>query len=367
MTAGSQQRDLQLQLQESAERIRAILDASQDAFIGFDFKGIITGWNASAERMFGWSVQEAVGQPLADLIVPERLRCQVDTALAQFTATGTGDFTNRMLELIVADRTGKEFTVETSISLGVTCANGFFSAFLHDITERREIEVMKADFVSGVSHELRTPLTAIRLSLGMLSDGSMGVLDPGVQKLLDIAHNSCERLVSLINDILDSEKIAAGQIEFNFVSQSMMPIIESAIEASRAFSLQYGVVARVESDGSDPHALVDRDRMVQVLVNLLSNSAKFSPEGGEVLVRLETREASLRIAVVDRGTGIPVAFRDRIFEKFTQADASNTRTRNGTGLGLSICRALVQAHHGEIGFVSASGEGSTFYVDLPLA
>ncbi len=310
---------------------------------------------------------EAVGQPLADMIAPQRLRCQVDDALAQFNATGTGDFTQRRLELIVVDRTGLEFPVETSINVTATSCSGFFSAFLHDLSERKQIEVMKAEFVASVSHELRTPLTAIRLSLGMLSDGSMGVLDAGVQKLLDIAHNSCERLVRLINDILDSEKIAAGQIEFNFVRQPMMPIIDSAIDATRPFSLQYGVVARVETDGSDPQASVDRERMVQVLVNLLSNAAKFSPAGGEVLVRLETRDGVLRICVVDRGTGIPVAFRDRIFEKFAQADGSNTRTRNGTGLGLSICQKLVQAHHGEIGFISASGEGSTFYVDLPLA
>ena len=354
-------------VREAEARVHGILDASQDAFIAFGVDGTIRDWNLAAEKMFGMTKHEALGQSVTQAIVQPHLRERLMRAIAAVDADGNSALANGRLELLVSDRNGRAFDVACSIGWAGNADSGFFCSFLHDISERKQVEKMKAEFVATVSHELRTPLTAIRFSLNMLADGSMGVFDPDVQKLLDIANDSCERLVRLINTILDIEKIESGQIAYRFVAQPMRPLVDAAMASMRAFALQFNVTLRLEDDGSAPQAAVDADRMTQVVVNLLSNAAKYSPPGGEVVVRLETRLDTLRLSVSDCGDGIPVAFRARVFEKFAQADSSNTRTRDGTGLGLSICRQLVRAHGGQIDFTSAYGEGTTFHVDLPLA
>ncbi len=354
-------------VREAEARVHGILDASQDAFIAFGLDGTISDWNLAAEKMFGMTKHEALGQSVTQAIVQPHLRQRLIRTIAAVDAEGNSAFASGRLELLVSDRNGREFYVECSIGWAGNADSGFFCSFLHDISERKQVEKMKAEFVATVSHELRTPLTSIRFSLNMLADGSMGVFDPDVQKLLDIANDSCERLVRLINTILDIEKIESGQIAYHFVAQPLRPLVEAAMASMRSFALQFDVTLRLEDDGSAPQAAVDVDRLTQVVVNLLSNAAKYSPRGGEVVVRLETRLDTVRLSVSDHGDGIPVAFRSRVFEKFAQADSSNTRTRDGTGLGLSICRQLVRAHGGQIHFTSSYGEGTTFHVDLPLA
>ncbi|MFP5393100.1 MAG: ATP-binding protein [Gammaproteobacteria bacterium] len=354
------------QVRSSQARIEAILETSHDAFIGVDLQGRITDWNSSAELLFGMPRAQVLGHSAAELIVPAHLRQRFIERLAQVDPSGSDAVAGRM-ELIFMDSRGREFPVETSVSLTREHGRAFFSAFLHDISARKEVERMKNEFISTVSHELRTPLTAIRFSLGMLADGSMGEFDPGVTKLVTIASDSCERLVRLINEMLDLEKIESGQMEYRLEVEPLLPLAQRVLDATRAFAAPYQVTLRLETDGSDPRVALDPDRMTQVLVNLLSNAIKFSHAGGAVELWVQTVGAQARIAVIDHGEGIPPAFRPRIFEKFAQADGSNTRTRNGTGLGLAICRELVEAHGGTIGFTSEVGQGTTFEVLLPLA
>jgi CheY-like chemotaxis protein len=185
---------------------------------------------------------------------------------------------------------------------------------------------------------------------------------------VEIALKNAERLVRLINDILDIEKIEAGRMAFDFKEVPLKPLVLQALEANQGFAAQYGV--RLEGTALPPDewkVRVDTDRLLQVLTNLLSNAVKFSPAGAAVEVLSERRGGEVRVTVRDHGPGIPEAFRSRIFSKFAQADSSDTRKKGGTGLGLSIAKAIVEKMGGRIGFFSREGEGTDFFFDLPLA
>ncbi len=354
-------------IRANEERIETILEAAQDAFIGVSLDGTITDWNARAAQMFGLSRAEVIGQPVAYMIVPPRLRDSFYKGLIGFNTTGEAPFTKGRIELTVCDKEGKEFPVETTITLAGGHQQAFFATFLHDISDRKQVEKMKNEFISTVSHELRTPITAIRISLGMLADGSVETFSPDVKKLIDIAYDSCERLVRMVNDILDIEKIESGRMQYQLKVQPLMPMVEAAVASTAAYAAPYIVGLTLDSDDSDPKVSFDHDRMTQVMVNLLSNAVKFSQAGQQVRVKVETRGDKARISVTDHGPGIPEEFQARIFQKFAQADGSNTRRVEGTGLGLSICQQLVQGHGGAISFETETGKGTTFHVDLPLA
>jgi CheY-like chemotaxis protein len=216
-----------------------------------------------------------------------------------------------------------------------------------------------------VSHELRTPLTSIRGSLGLLAAGVVGALPERAKNLVEIAAKNSERLVRLINDMLDIEKIESGKIGFRYLPNEMMPLVEQAVAANRAFAGELGVELAVVASLPGARCWVDADRIVQVLTNLLSNAAKFAPRGSTVEVAVERREGDVIVAVADRGAGIPPEFEGRIFDKFAQADPTSTRQKEGTGLGLSISKAIVERHGGRIWFESAPGVGTTFYFALP--
>jgi signal transduction histidine kinase len=240
-----------------------------------------------------------------------------------------------------------------------------FSAFVQDISRRKEMERMKNEFISTVSHELRTPMTAIYASLSLLESGVAGELAPDVQRLIGLSSKSCERLIRLINDVLDVEKIQSGLMQYDMQRQPLRPLVEQAIRDTEAFAGEMGV--RFDfAPGADAQVLADADRIVQVSVNLLSNAAKFSPPQGTVDVALEVMDQVVRVTVTDRGAGVPQGFRERVFERFAQADGSDRRQKGGTGLGLNICRSIVQDHHGRIDFDSVPGR-TAFFFELPLA
>jgi len=236
---------------------------------------------------------------------------------------------------------------------------------LFDITERKRVENMKNDFISTVSHELRTPLTSIRGALGLVTGGAAGEVPASVAPLLKIAHSNSERLVRLINDILDIEKIESGHMAFELMPIAPEIVVKHAVEASRSYLPERNVSIRVVNDAPEAVVVADADRLHQVLANLLSNAIKYSPEGGEVTVHLKRRPTGLRISVVDHGPGVPVGFQQRIFRKFEQADASATRDKPGTGLGLSIVKAIVERLGGSVSFQSQPNVETAFHVDLP--
>jgi signal transduction histidine kinase/DNA-binding response OmpR family regulator/HAMP domain-containing protein len=234
-----------------------------------------------------------------------------------------------------------------------------------DSTEWKQADLAKRAFVSTVSHELRTPLTSIQGSLGLVAGGAMGSLPDAAKRLVDIANSNCQRLTRLINDILDIEKIEQGHMEFDLKPQALMPLLRQAVEANRGYGVPLGVHLKLIELEPDVEIEVDADRFVQVVNNLVSNAVKYSPKGGQVEVGARRQADGVRIFVSDHGDGIPEAFRDRLFGRFTQADSSDRRAKGGTGLGLSIAKAIVERFGGQIGFETAEGQGTTFHFDLP--
>jgi PAS domain S-box-containing protein len=238
---------------------------------------------------------------------------------------------------------------------------------LLDISERKEMDRMKSEFISVVSHELRTPLTAIRGSLGLMATAMKDSLPPKALHLVEIGHRNSERLIALVNDILDMEKLAANRMPFELKREDLAALAAQAVESTAAYAEKYKVAYVLQNRAADLPVMVDANRMAQIFANLLSNAAKFSPEGGRVEVAICSRAGRARLDVTDHGPGIAEEFKARIFGRFVQADSSVTRAKGGTGLGLHITRELVERMGGTIGFESQPGEGATFWVEFPLA
>jgi len=361
--------DALLTVSAGKQRIDTILATVQDAFVAIDMQGRLVDWNAAAETMLGWRRDEVLGRPAAELVVPERLRANALAALHHFRETGQLEIEGRRVERVLRRRDGSEVQVEMTAGIAGTPEGPFFSIFAQDISGRKEVERMKNEFVSTVSHELRTPLTSISASLALLADGMAGELPADAQVLVGIANASSERLVRLIGEVLDIQKMDAGRMDFERKPQPVWPIAEAAVASMASLAAQSGVTLACQAGpGADGlQATVDRDRITQVLANLLSNAVKFSEAGTTVLTRVEDGGGCVRLSVADQGSGIPEAFRGRVFQRFAQADGTNSRRSGGTGLGLSICKAIVDEHGGTIRFDSVVGQGTTFTIELPLA
>jgi len=231
--------------------------------------------------------------------------------------------------------------------------------------ERKRLERLKDEFVATVSHELRTPLTSISGSLGLLMGTTDGNLPDATRRLLEIAHKNSQRLVRLVNDILDIEKMECGRVAFNFARVDVRSLVEQAIEGNRELAEGYGVQIRLEGPHAVADVRADPDRLAQVVTNLLSNALKFSSAQQEVVLSLAEANGAVRISVRDHGAGISVDFKPHIFERFARADATNTRQNGGTGLGLSIVKQIVDRLGGTTGFADAPGGGTVFHVEVP--
>lgn len=234
-----------------------------------------------------------------------------------------------------------------------------------DISEQKEADRLKNEFISIVSHELRTPLTSIAGSMGLLSNNAAGELPPKASRLAQIAYRNAQQLTILINDLLDIEKLVAGKMAFEMASCKVTEVVHECLESLENFSVEKRVTLKAKHI-HDVQVNADRGRLCQALNNLLSNAIKFSPEDSEVTVASEKSENELRIYVSDQGQGIPAEFRERIFQKFSQADSSDQRAKGGTGLGLAITRELMHAMSGDVGFESEEGKGASFWLSLPL-
>ncbi len=241
-------------------------------------------------------------------------------------------------------------------------------AIYRDVSERKVIEKAKNEFIATVSHELRTPLTSMKGALGLALSGAVGEMPEKMNGMINMAASSCDRLVTLINDILDLEKIEAGKMDYKKQIFDLDEMVTKALESSKFYADEHGVkIRRLDSKpGQSWLTYGDATRLTQVMDNLISNAAKFSEAGSEIHVSLSEVSGRLRIGIRDFGSGIPKKAQPTIFEKFTQADSSDTRSKGGTGLGLSIVRLIVEHHQGRISFVSEEGVGTEFFVDLPM-
>jgi PAS domain S-box-containing protein len=277
-----------------------------------------------------------------------------------------GEFKTYQLERRFYRKTGRIVWTLFNVSL-VRRANGepnYFIAQIQDISERKEVERIKNEFISVVSHELRTPLTSVRGSLGLLAGAMSSEMSEGAKKLVNIAQRNAERLILLINDMLDMDKIASGQMRFEYTTEAVPHLIKQAVESNQPYGDKLSVCFRALPLDQELKIHVDPERLLQALSNLLCNAAKFSNPGDTVEVAAEQAGETVRILVMDHGTGIPEEFRSHIFSKFSQADSSGTRTKGGSGLGLYISKQIVEHMGGRIGYETEHGVGSTFWVEF---
>lgn len=365
-------------LEKTLNLQRTIIDSAGYAIIVSDIHGTIKQFNPAAEKLLGYSALEVVD-------AMNFTQFHDPAEIAERSATAAGDGAGASIsptDLVTGKarhgfidecewryihRNGNKIPVQLSVA-AVHGSDGSTTGFLMiagDISERKKIERLKTEFISTVSHELRTPLTSIRGSLGLILGGVMGEIPVQSKGLLVIANKNVERLSHLINDILDTEKIESGKMDFHIRKQKLAPLLHQALEGIAGYGRQFNVTFELVNDAPECEAAVDSDRFLQVMANLLSNAAKFSPVGGTVKIALGYHGAAIRIAVIDKGKGISPEFRDHVFEKFAQADASDSKQKGGTGLGLSITKSMVEKMAGTISFDSQEGLGTTFYVDFP--
>ena len=270
------------------------------------------------------------------------------------------------LQLLGRRKDGTEFPTEVGLNPIHAGEELMVLCVCVDVTERKRTERLKDEFVATVSHELRTPLTSIAGALGLLIGQWTKDLPESAARLLAIAHANSLRLGRLINDILDIEKIESGHVLFNLRRVDVRSLVAQVIDDIRGYSDTCGVRMELDAESADADTNADPDRLSQAVANLLSNAIKFSPSGGEVRVAVENNGDDLRITVRDHGAGIPDAFKPHIFEKFAQADATDSRQKGGTGLGLSIVKEIAGRLGGKVGFQDAPGGGAIFYIDLPV-
>ena len=365
LTDITERKQQETELRLSEERFRHAFD---DAPIGMALVSPNGRWlkiNRALREMLGYTEAALLATDFQSLTHRDDL--EKDLALVRRVLAG--EIPSYQMEKRYFHRDGSVVFAMLSLSLARDHAGAplYFIAQIENITQRRQMEQMKREFISTVSHELRTPLTSIRGSLGLIEGGALGKLPEKMEAMVRIAHQNSERLVRIINDILDVEKIESGRLELRIAPVDLPELLQQALEVNQGYGERHQVHFALETVTPGQVVLADADRLMQVMANLLSNAAKFSPPGAEVRVRMRSQGATVRVEVEDRGAGIPPEFRSRIFEKFAQADGSASRRFEGTGLGLSITRQLLQAMQGKIGFDSVEGEGTTFYFELPRA
>ncbi|MDH5371241.1 MAG: cell wall metabolism sensor histidine kinase WalK, partial [Gammaproteobacteria bacterium] len=349
-------------LKHSEHRYKTILETATDSFFLHDLTGKLIDVNNQACRSLGYTKNELIEMSVTDI----ELTADKDIPLDVWDTLKEGE--NIVLDGVHRRKDGSTFPVEVSLGLILMGNESFISVLARDVTERKRIEKMKEQFISTVSHELRTPLTSIRGSLSLLTGGAAGDIPKQAQEMLAIASNNTERLLRLINDLLDIQKIESDELEMEFEDIPIAPILKQAIEDNNAYAEQYGVTINLNPISKDVMVYANKDYLMQVMANLLSNAAKFSHENGVVDISVsQEHNNKIRISISDQGQGIPEDFYSKIFGKFSQSDSSDTRQKGGTGLGLNITKAIVEKHGGEIGFTSQVDKGTTFYFELPIS
>jgi PAS domain S-box-containing protein len=351
-------------LRASDERLQLALASSHLALFDWDVPAGLVQLSAEWSVMLGGPPEPtlAPARKLELLVHPD----EAHAVMAEIRSLLRGDTDEYRVEHRVRTLQGGWKWIESSArvnerdkegrALRVTGANA-------DITERKAVEELKNEFIATVSHELRTPLTSMLGSLALMNEGAAGDLPPEARKFTEIAYANTERLADLVNDILDIERIEAGGVELSLRAVPLGELLERAFELNAGYAERFGARFELELAPKGLSVRADRDRLMQVLTNLLSNAAKHSPRGAAVTVKVEERGAAARLSVIDRGPGIAAEFRARLFGKFEQAD----RSRGGTGLGLAISKALIERMDGRIGCESEPGRGSTFWIELPRA
>ncbi len=351
--------------QASILRLSQVASQMTNGVVVTDLGGHIEWVNEEFCRMFGYSLTELVGSRPRDILHGPG----TDAASEREILDSMSSITPFSMELRVVNRHGQHLWVDlagTPLQGPEAEVEGFLVT-VTDISERKRVERMKNEFISTISHELRTPLTSIAGSLDLVAAGVTGDLPEGAHRMISIAQTNSHRLAELINDLLDLERLIEGGVPIEAEQHQLMEILERSVADNQSYGAKYDVTFDIGERADHVWVRVDSLRLIQVMSNLLSNAAKFSDRGTAVRIDAHVSNGVVRVDVTDHGPGIPEEFRDRIFEKFSMADASDTRRRGGSGLGLAISKELIERMNGALTFESTVGVGSTFSFVLPVA
>ena len=353
------------EVEASGRKLTLFAERAPIAVLEFDANATVLEMNPAAENLFGYALGELIGRNGLQMLFPADDFGVNETWWHDFVSSVKPATLNR---LRCVRRDGLEIMCEFSFTPLVNDDGDVISIIAQgrDITQQLEAERLKKEFTSTLSHELRTPLTSIIGALQLINSGVMGDVEKDVTELTTIAERNGQRLLDLINDLLDIEKIESGKFTLLPEIVSLDSLLRDTLVLNKGFADRYNVRLALEDELVPVRVKADPKRLVQVVTNLLSNAAKFSPERGTVDVTMQADREQVRVGVHDRGSGIPDTFRSRIFSRFAQADSTATRQKGGTGLGLAICKRLIELMHGTIGFEDRTGGGTTFFFELPI-
>lgn len=354
------QKQTEEELRQSEAKFRSLSDCSPMGIFMMDIQGQCIYTNPRCQTICGYTFEQALGDGWMQFLHPE----DRDQVVAEWLkAVSQKQEYSGEIRYLHLDQTIRFGRVQSAPIFSVTNELLGYVGTVEDVTNSRAIEQMKSEFISIVSHELRTPLTSIRGSLGLLSAGVFKNKPEVAQQMLDIASHDTERLVRLVNDILDLERLEANKVNLNKQWCDAETLLQQSVKTVQSLAVQSNITLCVES--SSVQVFVDSDRMIQTIVNLVSNAIKFSPPESTVTLSLQDQADRVLFEIKDQGRGIPADKLDTIFGRFQQVDASDSRQKGGTGLGLAICKSIVQQHGGKIWVESLVGEGSCFYFTLP--
>ncbi|WP_127026325.1 CHASE domain-containing protein [Rheinheimera mangrovi] len=346
---------------QRTKELSSILDNAIESIVIVDQQGLIERVNKETSLLFGYAMPTLLRQPVSKLLacLPEHKNHQL---LQPLTIEQLNLWVGHTVEVTGLGEDGQQIPLEMGLSRVDTADKHLFTLMLHDLRERKKIDRMKSEFISTVSHELRTPLTSINGSLGLLAGGVVGELPSAAQQLVQIAKTNTDRLVRLVNDILDIEKLEFGQLKLQPAEVEVLALLQEAKLQNQAYADKYSVRLDlvVAADATPVFLYQDKFRLLQILSNLISNAIKFSPSHSVVKLSYQLKESQLVIQVKDQGSGIAESFRSKIFQKFAQADSSDSRSNQGSGLGLNISKTLVEMMQGTIDFESELGKGTCF-------
>jgi PAS domain S-box-containing protein len=345
-------------LKESEARTRSLIENMPVGVVTIEESGTIESINPRTEKIFGYSFDELFGDHLTALfnLPPEMTREQFTLMIQQKVLGKTATFESRR-------KSGEVFPIEMELTEFDSIDGKRYLAIIQDITERAKAEQFKQELIAMVSHDLRSPLTSVQGVITLLGRGMYGQLNDTGDKRVRSAEQSISRLIHLIDDMLDLERMEAGRLQFNCETVALSSIIDRSIELVYDFAQQSQIHFDVPAHAHNLY--VDEDRMIQVLVNLLANAIKFSPKGSTITISAQSVEPDqVEVCVSDKGPGIAPEYLEFIFDRFAQVEGGSP-THKGTGLGLAICRAIIEGHEGSIGVHSQVGQGASFWVRLP--